>query len=333
MAMQLSTPTSQPPPPRPGKRHLPSFHRTDHPPRFQITDRDKQILLRVYYYRLLTTQQIEALLFHNSTTTRGLKTQCQRRLQLLYHHAYLDRLQLPVLIGQGRQPFVYGLDRRGSQVVAAELGISQTDVDWHPRQNQVKDPYRLEHDQANNDLWVILDRLVQAKAVEMPYWLAQHHLNSAKLKQKLPHIFIDGVMKYKLPDSCFALLFLQYSELAHFFYEEDRGTQVQTQWQEKVIAYLDFKRSGDAETNFGCRNFRVLTKTTTPKRLANLKQWTEKAGGDAMFWFTTQERVSIWQPQRFFDPIWQVALAVGEYTITLSNPAALQPTIVYESSR
>src|SRR5262245_12944636 len=176
--MQLSTLTSQSPLPRPHKSQLPSFHRADHPPRFQITGRDKQILLRVYYYRRLTAQQIEALLFYTSSTTRGLKTQCQRRLQLLYHHAYLDRLQLPVLMGHGRQSFVYGLGRQGAQVIAAELSLSQTDVDWHPRHNQVTDPYHLEHDLANNDLWVILDRLAQAKAVEMPYWLAQHHLLS-----------------------------------------------------------------------------------------------------------------------------------------------------------
>lgn len=331
--MLLLTLTSQPPPSRPRKPQLPSFRRSDNPPRFQITVRDKQILLRLYYYRLLTAQQVEALLFHTSSTARGLKTQCQRRLQLLYHHAYLDRLQLPVLIGQGRQPFVYSLDQNGAQVVVAELSMSRPDVDWHPRHNHVKDPYRLEHDLANNDLWVMLDRLVQARAVEMSYWLTQHHLHTPKFKQKLPYLVVDRVRKSKRPDSYFALRFPGYTALAHFFYEEDRGTQGQKQWQEKVTAYINFKHSGEAEAHFGSRNFRVLTKTTTPKRLANLKQWTEEAGGDAMFWFTTQDCLSIWRPHLLLDPIWQVASASGEYAITLTDSAALQPTLAYESSR
>lgn len=331
LVMQPTISIPQLPSSQPRKSQLPSFRRVNHPPRFQLTNRDKQIMLRVYYYRLLTAHQIEAILFHPSTTPRGLKTQCQRRLQLLYHHAYLDRIQLPVLIGEGRKPFVYGLDRRGVKLVATEFAVSQSAVNWHPKQNQRKDPYRLDHDLANNDVWVILDRLVQSGALTMTYWLPHWHLKTPHLKPKLPSIVANGVSKYKLPDSYFALQFPTYPDLAHFFYEEDRGTQVQKQWQEKVVAYLGFKHSGRAQTNFGCRNFRVLSKTTTPARLANLKQWTEQAGGDAVFWFTTQDRVSIWHPQWFLDPIWQVAAATGEYAITLSDPTKLQPSVTHES--
>lgn len=321
--MRLLLSTSQHHSCRPSNRQLPSFRRADHPPRFQITARDKQIILRVYYYRVLTAHQIEAILFHSSTIHRGLKTQCQRRLQLLYHHRYLDRIQLPVLIGEGRKPFAYALDRLSVPVVAAELAISKTAVHWHPKRNQIKDPYRLDHDLANNDVWVILDRLLQAGLMAMPYWLPHWQMKMSQLKQKLPYVTHRGERKYKIPDSYFALLFPSYGELAHFFFEEDRGTQGQAQWQEKVIAYLDFKRKGHSAEYFGCRNYRVLCKTTTTARLASLKQWTQQTGGDVMFWFTTQERMSIWQPQRFLDPIWQVATVNGEYAITLADPALL----------
>lgn len=308
----------------PRKPQLPSFVRSSHPPRFHITRRDKQILVRVYYYRFLTAHHIEALLFHTSSASRGLKTQCQRRLQLLYHHRYLDRIQLPVLIGEGRKPFVYGLGRQGVHVVATELAIMRATLDCHPQHNQIKDPYRLHHDLANNDVWVILDRLVQAGAVAMPYWLPHRQLKAAHLKPTLPLIMASGKRKYKIPDSYFALQFPSYADLAHFFFEEDRGTLSKGQWQEKVTAYLNFKRSGRAVTGFGCRNFRVLSKTTTSARLAHLVQWTQQAGGDAMFWFTTQDRVSIWQPQQFLDPIWQVATSGGHYAITLADPTLLQ---------
>lgn len=321
--MQATQPIHQLPSSQARKRQLPSRKRAAHPPRFQITSRDTQILLRVYFYRFLTAQQIEAILFHTSSTLRGLKTQCQRRLQLLYHHRYLDRIQLPVLIGEGRKPFVYGLDRQGAQLVAAELASTQTPVDWRPRHNQIKDPYRLNHDLSSNDMWVILDRLVQAGALAMPYWLPHRQLKASHLKPKLPLLMAQGKRRYKVPDSYFALQFPSYGELAHFFFEEDRGTLSKGQWQEKVTAYLTFKSSGRAATGFGCHNFRVLSKTTTPIRLSHLRQWAQQAGGDAMFWFTTQDRISIWQPQRFLEPIWHVATAVGEYAITLADPTLL----------
>lgn len=84
------------------------------------------------------------------------------------------------------------------------------------------------------------------------------------------------------------------------FSEEDRGTQGQAQWQEKVIAYLDFKHKGHSVEYFGCRNYRVLCKTITSTRLANLKQWTQQAGGEwLMFWLQHKYRMSIGSRSNF----------------------------------
>ena len=159
----------------------------------------------------------------------------------------------------------------------------------------------------------------------MPYWLTQRHLKSPQHKRKIPSIQSHGKAKHKEPDGYFALRFPQKQGLAHHFYEEDSGTETQKQWIEKIRAYLNFKQSGASYAHFGCHNFRVLTKTTSETRMTYLKQWTQKAGGDSTFWFTTREQIDIWQPQTFLDSIWNIASASGKYPLTLTESSKIIP--------
>src|SRR5688500_10690348 len=93
------------------KQYIPSYKRATNPPPMQLTERDKEIVLAVYEYRLLSAHQIGALFFPSAVDKpHSRRTACQRRLQLLYHHGFLDRLPQPVIMGEGRFPFVYGLD-------------------------------------------------------------------------------------------------------------------------------------------------------------------------------------------------------------------------------
>ena len=65
----------------------------------------------------------------------GSHQQILRRLQLLFHHGYLDRpksqvAQLAHAFDFGNRPFVYGLGRAGAQVLA-EAGIPLKEkLDW-----------------------------------------------------------------------------------------------------------------------------------------------------------------------------------------------------------
>ena len=59
----------------------------------------------------------------------------------------------------------------------------------------------------------------------------------------------------------------------------------------RVQAYRVYTESGRCSERYGTRSLRVLTMTVGPKRLANLKRSTEKAGGRQMIWFTTLEQV------------------------------------------
>ncbi|MEM7134545.1 MAG: replication-relaxation family protein [Chloroflexota bacterium] len=249
------------------------------PPRMALTQRDRQLLLRLHYYRFLTTHQFEALLFHTGKTPRSLRTQCQRRLQLLYHHGYVARIPLRVTLdvgtgnkGEGRKPFVYVLDRLGLEEVVLILGKARSQLDPPPRLDRIRDWRKLAHDIANNDTLIVIDRLVQAGTVELSTWLTQRQLKSSAYKQMLPAISVNGSLKLKEPDSYFVLNFANLPQPIHCFYEEDLDTEVESAWQEKVTAYFQYRHQGRAYEHFGCRNFRVLTKTTDQNRLAKLKR-------------------------------------------------------------
>ena len=66
---------------------------------------------------------------------------------------------------------------------------------------------------------------------------------------------------------------------AHFFLEADRATIANKRWMRKVRAYMAYYRSGQYQARYQTRSLRVLTVTTSQKRLANLKAATEQAGG------------------------------------------------------
>jgi len=78
-------------------------------------------------------------------------------------------------------------------------------------------------------------------------------------------------------------------------------------WQEKIRAYREFRQSGRSKKYYGTHRFRVLTVTTSEKRLLNLKRATEKVKGDDHFWFAAQEALNIWRPEVLLNPVWSVA--------------------------
>ena len=80
-----------------------------------------------------------------------------------------------------------------------------------------------------------------------------------------------------------------------------------TRWQDKVKAYTEYRSRGLSERHFGTRNFRLLAVTTSTRRMKNLKRATEKIGGDHHFWFTTKDKVDIWQPEKLLAPVWYAA--------------------------
>jgi hypothetical protein len=286
---------------------LPSWQRVENPPPIQLTNRDKQIILAVYRYRFINAQQIEALLFPpDQEKGRSRKQACQRRLQRLFHHGFVTRIPLPIVLGAGRAPYVYALDEHGADIVAVELGIDRPNVAWTPSDNQVK-PLFLDHVQAINTVRVVVERLRVCRGVTVVRWLNEGALQAKEMKDKLPYRMHGARMTRIIPDAYFALAVSPDAPAAHFFLELDQGTMSNSRWRDKILAYLHFRQSGRSEKYFATRNFRMLTVTTSIRRLENLKRTTEKAQGGQHFWFTTKDQISLWNPESLLTLGWHVA--------------------------
>src|SRR6266404_5000054 len=94
---------------------LPRFKRSPAVVSLRLTERDRDILALVRRHRFLVSDDIKALV-------SGSQQQILRRLQRLFHHGYLDRprSQLNYFHQGGSNSIVYGLDRKGAKVLAAE---------------------------------------------------------------------------------------------------------------------------------------------------------------------------------------------------------------------
>jgi hypothetical protein len=121
--------------PLPWSSRRPRFRRVDSPPPFQLTARNLAILHAVARFRFLSSTLIIRL-------AGGSAQQVLRRLQLRFHHGYLDRptaqvAQFAHVFDFSNRPFIYGLGRAGA-LVLAEAGIPLKEkLDWTAKNARV----------------------------------------------------------------------------------------------------------------------------------------------------------------------------------------------------
>jgi hypothetical protein len=281
----------------------------------RLTERDKQIILAVYRRRFLNTHQIEAVFFApKSDGRRTRRTWAQHRLHKLFHHRYLARPRLLFEEGAGKPAKVYAICREGTAVVATMLGIDAGQVERRPEDDRVAIAHIL-HTVGINNLWTMVACLDRDGVLSLVDWVDDWQLAGADYRPKLPVYTKGNARTRKRPDGYFVVEHRAMPQPAHFFLEYDRGHMENARFAEKVKAYEAYRMSGDSQAHFGTRNFRVLTVTGSRKRLENLKRTTEAAGGDKHYWFTTQDQIDIWQPQRLLDPVWQAATTSERYAL------------------
>jgi len=294
-------------------RRLSRYRRAEDPPRMQLTKRDRTIIDLVWVYRYLTRSQIQRLLypFREKRKEPSRKNVVTRRLMLLYHNEYLDRIHAPVASDRGSSPIVYCLDRKGARLLAAERDLDIRALHWSKRQRE-RGLLFLQHTLAINDFRIAITLASRHGAHEILRWLDERSLGEDEAREGLKEIALGlGKGGSILPDAYFTLNLD--GRKASFFLEVDRGHTEGPRIRRKVRTYREYYASGLYEQHFGSRSLRVLTVTTSQRRLANLKAWTEKAGGGHLFWFTVESLV---EPGTVLvDPIWRMAGEEGVHAL------------------
>jgi hypothetical protein len=278
----------------------------------QLTERDHDIIRLVHRHRFLRSPQIVALIGDSSQ-------QLLRRLQLLYHHGYLERprAQIDYYHQGGTRSLIYGLGNKGGAFLQRELGVALSKLSWGEKNRAIRGMF-LEHAILVSDVMVALElacretrdiRLLTEN--ELPL---QGRMSGERQPFQWKVKINSGLKLGVIPDRVFALEFPNQSggrNRVYFFLEADRGTMPvtrrsfsQTSFYRKLLAYEATWSQSIHRTKFGFNRFRVITVTTSAARVDSLVEACSKLQrGHGLFLFA--DRTILEKPGCMFSPIWK----------------------------
>jgi hypothetical protein len=272
----------------------------------QLTDRDREIIREVYRHRFLRSSHIIALV-------DGSRQQIVRRLQLLYHHGYLERprAQLRYYERGASREIAYGLGNKGGELLRRECGFLIDSVSWTEKNHYIGRVY-LDHALLVSDVMVAIELACRRHGIRL------FHQDELGLRLKRGRFqwqvkLRNGPRLGVIPDRVFALEYpVNRGQRIHYFLEADRGTMpvfrnnlLQTSFQRKLLAYHATWKQNLHCTRLGIDRFRVLTVTTIPKRVQSLVSTASQLeSGHGLFLFADRSILSgdiltnLWQTGR-----------------------------------
>jgi len=275
---------------REGHSRKPRFKRAPNAPNFHLTSRDVELLRHVERYRFLRSTHLAAL-------TGASHQVISRRLNLLFHHGYLDRPpeQLSLIRLHGNHPMVYALASAGARAIALSGHRRPRYDNRNPKQLYIQ------HTLLVSDVMVAFTRA--SKNTNAPHLLLEEDLvpdkppsEAFKWAVTVKH---GGTLKRIgiFPDRTFALESPDTGERVFYFLEADRATMPvarrslsQSSIWRKLLAYEATWSQKIHESRFGTKRFRVLFVTTTQERADHLVAACSKLPrGHGLFLFTTAD--------------------------------------------
>ena len=283
-------------------------------PGMVLTQRDVSILEAVFQYRVMTSSQVEALLFPSATT----HAQVRLRLKLLFQQGYIHRMEQLQRRSDGMKPFLYALDTRGAVELAALYGCTVQELDWRKRDRMVGQLH-LAHLLVSNDIRIAITRSVLQHGFTLMRWYDEKILRRAHHDDLVTVTDARGATHTTtiIPDGFFQLAYSTLntpstSRVLHRCIEVDRATvtgratnEHTRAWDKKVLAYLAWHKSGLYQARYRTQALGILTITISEERLRHLKTITEQAGARERFWFTCLGRLH--GNDILTDPLWSVA--------------------------
>ena len=268
------------------------------PRRVILQPRDREIIIAIFTFRLLTREQIARLFdFHSSRRVNF-------RLRQLYDHQYLSRFYLPTIRGSSKA--IYYLGPKGVVVIAEELGLDANQIKRQRKSTRDLRELFLTHALELNDVRIAFSQAIaKQETMSLERWISDL---DCEQKYRVTVLGKNLVRRFR-PDGYFR--FWYQNKLYSHFIELDRSTETHARFKKKVESYLEFAGLGYYRQRFGVKHFRVLVITLTQERLQNLKKTVETVT-DQHFWFATLEQID---PESVFDSIWQQTGRHGRFPL------------------
>lgn len=275
----------------------------------QLTERDRKIIRLIHRHRFLRSNQIVVLM-------GGSPQQLLRRLQLLYHHGYLERprAQLQYYERGGSKSIAYGLGNKGGLLLKQELGIAVDPHSWSEKNHVIGRVY-LEHALLVSDVMTAIELACRKHGGIRLLYEDQLAIHSERQPFQWRVKIQNGWKLGVVPDRVFALEFPDAngtSQRAYFFLEADRGTMPvkrrtlsQTSFRRKLLAYEATWTQKIHQRHLDIHRFRVLTVTTSAARVKSLVEaCSQLKRGHGLFLFADKTILS----GDIFFPVWQTGI-------------------------
>lgn len=269
----------------------------------QLAPRDCEIIRLIHRHRFLRSDQLWLLI-------DGSRQQMLRRLQLLFHHGYLERplAQINSYYRSGSRYLAYGLGRKGEQLLEQQLGIT---VDTAEKDLAVGQLF-IDHTLMVADVMVAIELACRKHNGIRLLYEDELMLPVARQPFQWQVTIQSGEKLGVVPDRVFALDLAGKDgqpDRAYFFLEADRGTMpvkrhslLQTSFFRKLLAYEGTWAQDIHQRKLGISRFRVLTVTKSPQRVKSLiAACRELKRGHGLFLFADKTILS----DDPFSPVWQ----------------------------
>jgi hypothetical protein len=304
-------------------------------PPFDLQDRDREILLRLYELRVATVDILQHLVprpelsdRHQAALTRArhgyqawlqreqaagrrtirgttapVKREIEARVYKLFHHGYVRRLKI-----SNNQPIVYHLGPQAVPELVSIYGLEFDKVRSQTRDDKLRTDagdymghYFTKHTLMLGRFRVALTQALRHHQATLAFWEPD-----GAFAERVSFTNEVGVWEETtiIPDAHIGLY--DGSELHHLFPETERTLKTPARYYRKLYAYKEFFEQGLHKTH-QMDHFRVLTVTPTEAMKEVLRAIAARIPTSrGLFWFTSEQRYRD-NPANLLAPIWQTA--------------------------
>lgn len=285
-------------------RRVPKYERAiiNDKKKISLTEREKQVIMALYYHRCLTTRQLaEMFYFQGADGTENSQREviARRSLRKLFNAEYIDRFYIDVGTGGTSQGHIV-LDKKGAHLVAALLNVPYRSLKWEYEMNEVRLPY-LEHLVNINDVYIDFLRATRANG---------HELGEFRTEQHCKHSFQFWGNQIICNPDAYGQYWYSKDEGFHYFLELDNGTMTLPVFQKKQRRYAGFYASQSYKGIYDEFPY-ILTVTTTKERAYQLRDIIYAIDNTDLKWlFTTKEQLAS-------NPLGEIWVGEAQRTISL----------------
>jgi len=256
----------------------------------RLGERDFRILKAVGDYQVLTTTQIQRLLFPSMSRAR-------KRLRQLTVCGFLRQFRRPVVIGKGSSDALYFPTPKTIKMLERSRLISKPHKLRVPR---IRSEFFLDHTLARNDFRIGLELACRTEPdVELRDWKHDRSIaSSVKVVRGDRSPTLERLTI--VPDGQFDLIL--HGKPHRLYVEIDRGTTSLSRIQLKMLGYFQLSLTTEM------MDFTVLWTAESTRRMQNLMQAARNTRhlvtAERIFRFAVSRPEWSANPARIFSPVW-----------------------------